>query len=175
MEQFDILDKLGNPTGKTKPRSDVHRDGDWHKAVHIWIVNSEGKLLIQKRAPQKDSHPNEWDISAAGHLSAGETSEQAIVKELYEELGVKINKTDYKYLFTIANQSTSKGGTFINNEFDDVYLIKLDLDLSKLVLQKEEVSEVKWIDPLELLKAYENKDVFFVQHEEEYTKLLTYL
>jgi len=175
VEEFDILDKQGNPTGKRKPRSDVHRDGDWHRAVHIWIMNDAGQLLIQKRSPQKDSHPNEWDISSAGHLSAGETTMDAVVKEIWEELGIKAEKSDFKYLFTIASQSVQKGGAFINNEFDDVYLIKLNLDISKLTLQEEEVAEAKWIDPEILRKAYERKDPAYVLHVEEYTKLLGYL
>jgi len=169
---LSVIDLLSNPTGKRKPRSEVHRDGDWHRAVHIWIMNDVGQLLIQKRSSQKDSHPNEWDISSAGHLSAGETTMDAVVKEIREELGIEAEKSDFKYLFTIASQSVQKGGAFINNEFDDVYLIKLNLDISKLTLQKEEVAEVKWIDPEILRKAYERKDPAYVLHAEEYTKLL---
>ena len=44
-EYFDILDENGNKTGQTKLRSEVHRDGDWHKAVHIWIFNDKGEAL----------------------------------------------------------------------------------------------------------------------------------
>lgn len=175
MELFDVLDNKGNYTGKTKPRAEVHRDGDWHKAVHIWIMNNRGQVLIQKRSPQKDSHPNEWDISAAGHLSAGETSIGTAIKEMREELGVQVQEADFKYLFTFVSQSVQQGGVFINNEFEDVYLLKLDLDISKLVLQKEEVSEVKWIDQKDLSEVYEKKDTSFVQHQEEYAKLLTFL
>jgi isopentenyldiphosphate isomerase/very-short-patch-repair endonuclease len=175
VEEFDILDKHGNLTGKKKPRSDVHRDGDWHKAVHVWIVNDAGQLLIQKRAPQKDSHPNKWDISAAGHISAGGTSLATAVREVEEELGIQTKESDFKYLFTIPQSSVQKGGTFINNEFDDVYLARLNLDISKLTLQKEEVSEVKWIDPKVLHEAYERKDSSHVLHPEEYTKLLGYI
>jgi len=71
MEFFDVLDKNGNPTGQVKDRNDVHRDGDWHKAVHIWIINFKGELLIQKRSPNKDTGAGQWDISAAGHMPAG--------------------------------------------------------------------------------------------------------
>lgn len=175
MEKFDVLDEKGNPTGKTKLRSEVHRDGDWHKSVHIWIINNDGQLLMQKRSPEKDSHPNQWDISSAGHVSAGDTSLGASVREIAEELGIKTNESDFKYLFTITSQSIQKNGTFINNEFDDVYLIKLDLDISKLVLQKEEVSKVKWINPEKLMEVLEKNDSSYVIHREEYTKLIGFL
>lgn len=54
-EYFDILDDNGNKTGKIKLRSEVHRDGDWHKAVHIWILNQSGDILLQRRSATKDS------------------------------------------------------------------------------------------------------------------------
>ena len=66
-ERFDILDGVtGKPTGETKPRSAVHRDGDWHAAVHIWVVDEKGNTVIQKRAKDKDSWAGFWDISCAG-------------------------------------------------------------------------------------------------------------
>ena len=71
-EYFDILDEHGNKTDRIKPRSEVHRDGDWHRAVHIWIINNQGEILLQRRAPDKDTHPNFWDISVGGHLQAGD-------------------------------------------------------------------------------------------------------
>jgi len=73
-EYFDLLDEKGNKTGKTKLRSEVHRDGDWHKAVHIWIINEQGDILLQRRSPNKDSDPNKLDISCAGHLTTGDDS-----------------------------------------------------------------------------------------------------
>lgn len=89
-EFFDILDEQGNKTGKIKKREDVHRDGDWHKSVHIWIVNDKNEVLLQKRSPNKDSHPNMWDISCAGHLIAGDTSISGALREAKEELGLDL-------------------------------------------------------------------------------------
>ncbi len=89
-EFFDVLDEQGNKTGKTKARTEVHRDGDWHRAVHIWIVNDKNEALLQKRSPNKDSNPNMWDISCGGHLSAGEDTLAAAVREIKEELGVDV-------------------------------------------------------------------------------------
>lgn len=73
-EFFDILDGNGNKTGKIKPRTKVHRDGDWHKAVHIWVINHKREILLQRRCATKDSNPNMLTISVAGHLSAGSNS-----------------------------------------------------------------------------------------------------
>lgn len=175
MEQFDVLDEEGNKTGQIKDRNLVHKDGDWHRSVHVWILNSRGQLLVQKRAPQKDSHPNMWDISCAGHVSAGESSIEAVVKEIKEELDVTANKEDFTFLFTLVNPKKKTTGVFINNEFRDVYIINKDLDLSKIKLQPEEVSEVKWISLEDLEKVIQTKDPNFIPHTEEYTRLIKYI
>ncbi|KAB2077162.1 hypothetical protein ERO13_A06G076350v2 [Gossypium hirsutum] len=79
VEYLDVLTKIGKKIDKkiggSKPRGDVHRDGDYHKAVHVWIfTESTQELLLQKRADCKDSWPGLWDISSAGHISAGDSS-----------------------------------------------------------------------------------------------------
>ncbi len=57
-EYLDVLDENGNKTGKTMAYSLVHRNGYWHKAVHTWIVNDKNEILLQKRSPDVDNHPN---------------------------------------------------------------------------------------------------------------------
>ena len=122
-EYFDVLDKNGNKTGLVKLRSDVHRDGDWHKAVHIWIINENGDILLQRRCATKDSNPNMLDISCAGHLSAGESSILGAIRELKEELDLDVQLDELKYIKTIKRNSKYTS-TFINNEFDDLYIIR---------------------------------------------------
>jgi isopentenyldiphosphate isomerase len=125
--------------------------------VNIWIINESGQLLVQKRSSKKDSDPNKWDISSAGHIPAGETSVNAAAREIEEELGIEIEKSDLKFLFTSVSKSIKNNGIFINNSFHDVYLLKMDLDITKLELQEDEVSAVKWIDPSELTTRAKNQ------------------
>ncbi len=127
--------------------------------------------MIQKRSPTKDSHPNQWDISSAGHISSGENSITSAAREVEEELGVKFNPEDFEYLFSLIQRAILNNGTFINNEFNDVYLLKTDLDLAKVKLQKEEVSEIKFIPFAELEKIINSGDENFVPHPQEYKKL----
>jgi isopentenyldiphosphate isomerase len=62
----------------------VHRDGDYHRAVEVWIyVESTGELVLQKRADGKDSWPGRWDTSSAGHITAGDTS---LLSAMYRKL-----------------------------------------------------------------------------------------
>jgi isopentenyldiphosphate isomerase len=90
-EQFDIYTPDGTRHIGVKDRADVHRDGDWHRSVHIWIVRpAENAVVIQQRAANKDTWPNSWDASVGGHLSAGASCEDAL-REIDEELGVRIH------------------------------------------------------------------------------------
>jgi isopentenyldiphosphate isomerase len=95
-ELFDIYDDNMNFLG-VKSRSRVHRDGDWHRSFHCWVIYRHGSgedyIMIQRRAPDKDTYPNYLDLSVGGHLSAGETLEQA-VREIDEELGLHVDFSD---------------------------------------------------------------------------------
>ena len=170
IEYFDILDEQGHKTGKTKARSEVHRDGDWHKAVHIWIVNDKDEILLQKRSPNKDSHPNMWDISSAGHLTAGDDSLSGAIREIKEELGVDILPSQLTLIGTRKSSSKPKA-TFINNEFNDVYLLQLSLNLDKIILQEDEVSEVKYIPIDEFRHMIKTEDETLLMHNDEFEML----
>lgn len=140
-EYFDILNEDGEKTGEVKSRKEVHTKGYWHKAVYICIVNSKGEILMQRRSSNKAIHPNKLDISVGGHPTRGEDGLEAIIREAGEEIGVIIEPTRLEYLCTL--KSAYNNGEFIDNQFLEVYLTQMDLDISKLKLQKEEVSEVK--------------------------------
>lgn len=169
-EFFDILDEFGNKTGKIKKRDDAHRDGDWHKSVHIWIVNDKNEVFLQRRSPNKDCYLNMWDISCAGHLTAGDTSISGALREIKEELGLDISLSQLQF---IGQKKTEDfySPTFINREFNDVYLLRLSIDVHKLQLQKEEVSEVKFV-ALDVFKnMIKTKDNTLVMHDEEFEML----
>ena len=174
-EYIDVLDDKGNLTGKQKLKSAVHRDGDRHKTVHVWIINPEGKLLIQRRAPIKENHPNMWDVSCAGHISTGEKSLDAALREAQEELDLVLAGKDFEYLFTVDNpRIVLNDGKYIDYEFNDVYLVRIK-NVIPLRLQKEEVAETKWIPYQELEKVIRNGDPSFVPHQEEYKLLFSAL
>ena len=70
------------PKGVNKARKKVHTDGDWHRAVHIWLYNSRGELILQKRSDGKDTFPGRWDVSVGGHITSGDTVMQTAHKEV---------------------------------------------------------------------------------------------
>src|SRR6187551_3934952 len=72
------------------PRREVHRLKQRHRAVHLLVVNREGKIFLHKRSMKKDLFPGVWDSSAAGHVGAGEDYDSTAVRELREELGIEL-------------------------------------------------------------------------------------
>jgi isopentenyl-diphosphate Delta-isomerase len=102
MEYVDVLGSSGRPVGKMKPKSEVHCDGDWHGVAHLWILNREGQILIQRRSPTKENWPNLSDVSVAGHISAGEGPVEAALREAQEELGVTLVPGECSHLFSVA-------------------------------------------------------------------------
>lgn len=174
MEYIDVLDENGNKTGEIKSREEVHKKGLWHRTVHIWVVNSNKDILMQLRSPEKKSNPNKWTTSASGHLSAGDESLDGAIRELGEEIGIHANSTELEYLFTIQEHFTNDN--MINNEIVDVYIIRRDIDIKDITLQKEEVSDIRWIqkeDFKELIKDCEKNHI--VPHIEMMERLLKVL
>ena len=176
MEKIDVLDEKGNITGEVRFKDDVHREGLWHRAVHVWFVNSKGELLLQHRSKLKVSHPSCWDISVAGHISAGEESITSAIRETEEEIGLTLEPKDFILLGIVIGQSIQNNGTYINNEFNDVYIVHSDVSIPSLKMQEEEVDDLKYISKEQLKEwiATKNKD-FLVPHKKEYELLFEYL
>ncbi|HEX7125255.1 MAG TPA: NUDIX domain-containing protein [Thermodesulfobacteriota bacterium] len=88
-EIFDVVDEADRVVGRAA-RAVVHRLGLRHRAAHVFLLDSAGRLYLQRRSLSKDENPGLWDSSAAGHLDAGETYAEAARRELAEELGVRV-------------------------------------------------------------------------------------
>lgn len=168
-ELLDVLDEDGNPTGEKKTKEEIYENGYWHRSVHIWIMNDDQELLVQKRNPMKKTFPNLWAISAAGHVIAGETSVQSGLRELKEELDIDAKEEELEYLFTVKRVQP-----YLNSYirvFDDVYLLRRDLDVRKTKLQVEELTDIKYVYYEYLESIFKNGDTSYVPYTEEHEKL----
>ena len=170
-EYFDVLDDKGIKTGETKLRTEVHRDGDWHKEVYVWIVNDKNEILLQKRSPAKIDNPNMWDISVGGHVVAGNGSLDTAIQEIKEELDIDISESEIQFVGTLKS-ARKHTETFINNSFGDIYLYRLPRDINNLKLQEDEVSEVKYFSIPELKDMIARKDPTFLMHLAGYCEML---
>ena len=158
MEIFDITDDNGMPTGKTISRNEAHEKGIPHRTAHIWIVRKKGdsyQVLLQKRAANKDSYPGMYDTSSAGHIQAGDEPLESAIRELHEELGIEASAKELTYAgkFHIQFEEEFYGKMFRDNQVAFIYVYQEPVNIDELVLQKEEVEEVRWFD---IDDVYEN-------------------
>ena len=153
-EKFDVLNELGEFTGKIATRDECHSKGLWHRAVYAFIINKDFNVLLQKRSANKKLWPNKWDVTVGGHVNTGEFGRQALVRECKEELGIDITDDDIKYIVSTTSIYDKNG--YVNNHFDECYLIIKDVSISDLQLQMDEVSDAKYFSKNEIIKRIDN-------------------
>ena len=164
-ELIDYYDENGNHKGVID-KSIAHKEGLWHKSVHVWMLNDKNQVLLQKRCSDKKLFPNFWDCSFAGHIGAGESSLISALREGEEELGLHLKENELQYLFTVKEEFVYND---INSkEFVDVYLVRKNVKIEELKYQKEEVETAAYFDMKDL---FNNKISNLISHDEEY-KLL---
>lgn len=173
-EYLDVVDENGIEKGVQKLRSEVHKDGDWHKTVHIWIVNDKNEILLQRRCASKDSFSNMLDISCGGHVSSGDTIVEAAIREFKEELGIDIVESDLKYIGTIKH-TINYGKSFINNQFESIFILNKSIDIKNVKFQVNEISEIVYVPLEKFKKMILKKDKELIYREEEFGILLDYL
>ena len=141
---MEIVDKLDNKRQFLRKTSDRSEKivGEFRQSAHTWIMNSEGKFLMQKRSPNKKTFPNMWSQNGGG-VDTNETPLQGALRECKEELGITIPEENIELILSFKRKY----------DFVDVWLAKMDIEINNLVLQKEEVSEVQWfsVDDLKLM------------------------
>ena len=164
MELFDICDEQGNPTGDIVERSEAHEKGICHRTAHIWIAKKENgryKVLLQKRAMNKDSFPGRYDTSSAGHIQAGDSPRESAIRELGEELGINAEYEDFDFAGTFRIQYEKEFQMFSDNEVAFVFVYQKPVDITELTIQKEELDGVSWFDLEETYEACKNHDQKF--------------
>lgn len=134
-EYFDIYDIHRTRTGRIHERGTPLPEGAYTLVVHLLLFDEAGKLLVQKRVPDKSGWPDMWDISLGGHVQAGETSAQGIAREAQEELGITLDFSDSAPILSVRT----------GNVFDDYWTAQIPSD-TPLRLQSEEVADARWVD-----------------------------
>jgi isopentenyldiphosphate isomerase len=150
-EYFDIYDALGMPTGARKRRDLVHRDGDWHRSVALWIVRHDGRLVLQRRSMTKDTRPGLLTASVSGHYAAGEELTD-VLREAREEIGISVTAEMLTPL-GVWRFDDNPSPELVDRELQDVFLWPLDLPLDLFKPDPAEVSGLSelWPDDLEAL------------------------
>ncbi len=221
-EYVDVLDENGRKTGEIKERSAVHRDGDWHRAVMVFVLNGD-QVLLQRRSLEKETGAGMLDLSYAGHVMAGDDALSTAVREGREELGLMIKADELLHLgevkvqtrrckaggFQHSDSVTSTGTSddhgeskgkrsveyhgdvastvtsgarfphseawLLHSHFYDVYVWHTTAPAEKMILQKEEVSEVFYLPIAKFLEMVKNREPELCPHPEVYGVFEEYL
>lgn len=142
MERCDVYDANRRLTGRTMVRGEAASPLDFHLVVHVCLFNRDGDMLIQKRTDSKQGWPGLWDVSVGGSVLAGETSPQAAVRETKEELGWTLTLTETRPHFSLS----------FERGFDDFYVVTAAPARSELMLQADEVADVRWASETDILR-----------------------
>jgi len=159
MELWDVYNKDRSKTGKKIERGRRLSEGEFHLVVYVCVFNSYNQMLIQQRQPFKDGFPNMWDFTAGGSAVSGDSSNSAASRELFEEIGLKIDFEGIVPHFTIN----------CKDAIADFYLVNKDTEIDTLKLQYEEVQAVKWASQKEILDMIDSRE--FIPHHKSLVDL----
>ena len=160
MEKIDLYDRDRQLLNETAFRGEKFPKGRYRLVVHICLFNEKDEMLIQQRQTTQKHFANLWDLTVGGQVSAGETSWQGIQRELKEELGINIDMSEVMPTLSVP----------FKDGFDDVYLLRTNVSLDELTLQKEEVQAVKWASEEEILDMIGCGE--FIEYYEAYIHFL---
>lgn len=158
MEYRDLYDENKKLTGEKIQKDDLVPQGRYYITVVVWIQNSKDEFLLQINKKY-----NMW-TTTGGHPKSGETSLDGIVTEIKEELGVNVDRDKLKLFKTIKTE----------DDFVDLYYIKEDMNLNKIIKQEEEVADVKWFSINEIKELIKN-NLFLPPHIDFFYYCLEYL
>ncbi len=131
-EWNDVYDGNRNLTGRVHLRGTPWEHGTYGLVVCVWVYDGKGNFLLTRRAPQK-SYAGTWENSG-GAAKAGETSRQAIARELAEETGISASPDEFEYLCS-GQDSTA---------FYDFYCLRKEISLCYTSLQPNETDGIMW-------------------------------
>lgn len=160
MELIDVVNENNELIGQIEERWTAYEKGLWRRTVSCWIMNKNGDILLQKRTANKRRNPNKW-AKTGGQVDSGESAEEAIFREVKEELGIEIPQEQIKVVE--IRKSDDKNKRFAYN-----FIFVVNYKINEYTLQKDEVAEVKYvsIEDMENLKKNDDTNYTFCNWKE---------
>ena len=151
MELWDLYDRDHRLTDETHRRGDVIPQGRYHLVVHVWITNSQGEWLISQRAANRPTFPLKWEC-VGGSVTAGEDSLTGTIREVEEEVGVKLDPAQGKLI-----SSTRRDGHF--QDFREVWRFTYDGEINLKNATTDEVADARWMTVEEIRTLYDTGEL----------------
>ena len=160
-EYLDVVDENGEPTGETVERETAHTKGIRHRTAHLWLVRRKSgnlQVLLQRRAKHKESFPDCYDTSSAGHIPAGDDYRESAIRELREELGVTAEEDDLIYcgIRRVIFDGEFNGNPFHDRQVSKVFMLWFDADESAFHIDPGEVDSVLWMNLTDCVHGVRN-------------------
>ena len=173
-EYIDLVDREGKPLGRRALKSEAHLNGWYHNTIHVWLYDRFGSVLLAQRSASKLIFPGLWDVSAAGHVDSGEEIIHAAIREVDEELGLRLEQEILHFVGVFKHESEYDNGRIRDYEFHHAYIAPLKVELNELRLQPGEVDAVKLVQPEKFLKLLKGSpdNLHFVPTNASYYKLI---
>ena len=148
MEKIDLYTADKKKLNKTFIRhKDVLLDNEYYLLEQAWIINEKGEILLTKRNSNK-SYGGQWEATA-GHVKSGETDLEGIQREVYEELGLQLDPSDFTFIKSMIKKQAIL----------DVWVVKKDVKIEDLNLKNDEVMDAKFVSIEEFKNMLEKKEV----------------
>ncbi len=171
-ELLDVYGEDGMETGEVLPREEIHKYGILHRTTHVWLLNSAGSLLLQKRAMSRKKNPGKW-TSPGGHINTQEESKVSAARELFEEMGIEKEPEELLYLGTIRNMQYVSD-VYTENEIMDIYVTPVALEPEE-IRPTDEVSESRYFTVVDLENQYASLNPEFVYYPESFSLIKEYI
>ena len=172
-EQYEVLDEQGHKTGEILDRATVHKRELWHGVVNIWVMNPQGEILMQLRAPEVELSPNVWDVTVGTHLRPNEATIDAAVRGLRTELGLDFPPEEFQHLFNIQCANPMPNGT-THKVLGHVYMVNKEVDLKTLQFDPKKITRFAWVKLDDLMIGVggsETKSQYFPRANNYYPQL----
>ena len=152
---LDVLNDKGEFTGEVKTIQDCHSEGLWHRISYGFIFNTSKDVLLQKRSFNK-INPMLWDKTIGGHVESGESCFKTLLRKTKSEIGIDLASNEIEHFgCAIAEYKDNDVNCHI---FAECYIIRKNLNINDLKINKDEIKELKWFTKTEILEKIENKD-----------------
>lgn len=140
-KRIDVLNDHGLRTGEVLPREEIQLLGKIHRAVHLYLFDLQGNILLQQRSEKVDHYPGMLSISLTAHVDTGESSSLSLHREIKEELHLDPDKMKCHFLFSYRNDAILSPA-YIDRQLNDVYLCFHDFELHDICFHPEETTGV---------------------------------